>query len=106
MLLGNDYGVCCPASLKIQKPGMCPNNANVNSTMDVECDAPCAHDLECPSMQKCCHSDACGKHCVFPENLTGIYCLLLVSTTNFLEIFCLFKNIYFQFRMLATKSFG
>lgn len=84
MLLGNDYGVCCPASLKIQKPGMCPNNANVNSTMDVECDAPCAHDLECPSMQKCCHSDACGKHCVFPENLTGIYCLLLVNTTNFL----------------------
>lgn len=63
---GNDYGVCCPASLELQKAGTCP--APTNS--DLDCGTPCAHDLECPSMQKCCDGGECGKHCILPHNVT------------------------------------
>ncbi|KAH9633705.1 hypothetical protein HF086_009039 [Spodoptera exigua] len=61
---GNDYGVCCPASLELQKAGTCPAPSNEG------CGTPCAHDLECPSMQKCCDGGECGKHCVLPTNVT------------------------------------
>ncbi|XP_045503033.1 balbiani ring protein 3 isoform X1 [Colias croceus] len=63
---GNDYGVCCPASLELQKAGTCP----VPSTTDLDCGTPCAHDLECPSMQKCCDGGECGRHCTLPHNVT------------------------------------
>ncbi|KAJ2942048.1 hypothetical protein O0L34_g10965 [Tuta absoluta] len=63
---GNDYGVCCPASLELKKAGTCP----APTTKDPECGTPCAHDLECPSMQKCCDGGECGKHCVLPNNVT------------------------------------
>ncbi|XP_075983106.1 uncharacterized protein LOC142981232 isoform X2 [Anticarsia gemmatalis] len=63
---GNDYGVCCPASLELQKAGTCP--APTNS--DLDCGTPCAHDLECPSMQKCCDGGECGRHCILPHNVT------------------------------------
>ncbi|XP_063831607.1 neurogenic locus notch homolog protein 1 [Ostrinia nubilalis] len=63
---GNDYGVCCPASLELQKAGTCP----ASSSEEVECGAPCAHDLECPSMQKCCDGGECGRHCTLPHNVT------------------------------------
>ncbi|CAG9565233.1 unnamed protein product [Danaus chrysippus] len=63
---GNDYGVCCPASLELQKAGTCP--ASRSSEMD--CGTPCAHDLECPSMQKCCDGGECGRHCILPHNVT------------------------------------
>ncbi|XP_045777097.1 kielin/chordin-like protein isoform X1 [Maniola jurtina] len=63
---GNDYGVCCPASLELQKAGTCPKP----STSDLDCGTPCAHDLECPSMQKCCDGGECGKHCTLPYNVT------------------------------------
>ncbi|XP_035449339.2 zonadhesin isoform X1 [Spodoptera frugiperda] len=61
---GNDYGVCCPASLELQKAGTCPAPSNDG------CGTPCAHDLECPSMQKCCDGGECGKHCILPTNVT------------------------------------
>ncbi|CAH2094330.1 unnamed protein product [Euphydryas editha] len=63
---GNDYGVCCPASLELQKAGTCPEP----SSSDLDCGTPCAHDLECPSMQKCCDGGECGKHCTLPHNVT------------------------------------
>ncbi|RVE44599.1 hypothetical protein evm_010737 [Chilo suppressalis] len=63
---GNDYGVCCPASLELQKAGTCP----APDSEEVECGTPCAHDLECPSMQKCCDGGECGRHCTLPHNVT------------------------------------
>ncbi|CAG9789094.1 unnamed protein product [Diatraea saccharalis] len=63
---GNDYGVCCPASLELQKAGTCPEP----DSEELECGAPCAHDLECPSMQKCCDGGDCGRHCTLPHNVT------------------------------------
>ncbi|XP_018322456.1 balbiani ring protein 3 isoform X2 [Agrilus planipennis] len=63
---GNDYGVCCPASLSLKKPGTCPGTAD---TM-VECGSTCTHDLECPSVQKCCNTDQCGRSCSHPQNIT------------------------------------
>ncbi|CAG4931182.1 unnamed protein product [Parnassius apollo] len=65
---GNDYGVCCPASLDLQKAGTCP--VPTNSTEELDCGTPCAHDLECPSMQKCCEGGECGRHCTLPHNVT------------------------------------
>ncbi|XP_076257897.1 uncharacterized protein LOC143194965 [Rhynchophorus ferrugineus] len=66
---GNDYGVCCPASLKIQKTGQCP----IQSENDFECGTLCTHDLECPSVQKCCHTNQCGSSCMHPKNVTECY---------------------------------
>lgn len=62
---GNDYGVCCPASLKYEKPGTCPKEDEVISSPDtgIMCGSPCSHDLECPQMQKCCGSLTCGQTC-------------------------------------------
>lgn len=69
MSIGHDYGVCCPASLQIQKAGQCPNSQlEINKEL---CGQVCKHDLECHSIQKCCESATCGKHCVHPQNLTG-----------------------------------
>nr|CAD7194476.1 unnamed protein product [Timema douglasi] len=62
---GHDYGVCCPSSFELQKPGSCP----AKSATD-ECGMSCEHDLECSSMQKCCTTDNCGKHCTQPQNVT------------------------------------
>ncbi|KAJ8960315.1 hypothetical protein NQ318_004047, partial [Aromia moschata] len=66
---GNDYGVCCPASLKIQKTGTCPPPTGENQ----QCGSLCTHDLECPSVQKCCRSDQCGSSCVHPTNVTECF---------------------------------
>lgn len=66
--LGNDYGVCCPASLKIQKTGTCP----IHNEKLLDCGVMCTHDLECPSIQKCCETKQCGLSCVHPKNVTGI----------------------------------
>ncbi|PSN48928.1 hypothetical protein C0J52_03479 [Blattella germanica] len=62
---GNDYGVCCPASFKLQKPGSCPAPNSVD-----ECGLRCEHDLECPSMQKCCACGESGQFCTQPQNVT------------------------------------
>ncbi|XP_064073911.1 uncharacterized protein LOC113401222 [Vanessa tameamea] len=64
---GNDYGVCCPASLELQKAGTCPEPSTAS---ELDCGTPCAHDLECPSMQKCCDGGECGRHCTLPHNVT------------------------------------
>uniref|UniRef100_A0A1Y1L736 Thyroglobulin type-1 domain-containing protein n=1 Tax=Photinus pyralis TaxID=7054 RepID=A0A1Y1L736_PHOPY len=66
---GNDYGVCCPASLKIQKSGSCP----AATEKQYDCGLLCTHDLECPSVQKCCSSDQCGSSCVHPKNVTECF---------------------------------
>ncbi|KAF5293262.1 hypothetical protein FQR65_LT11002 [Abscondita terminalis] len=66
---GNDYGVCCPASLKIQKSGSCPA---ANEKL-YDCGSLCTHDLECPSVQKCCSTDQCGSSCVHPKNVTECF---------------------------------
>nr|XP_040220974.2 uncharacterized protein LOC120948565 [Anopheles coluzzii] len=69
---GNDYGVCCPASLQFEKPGSCPRANEIESTDNAGflCGTPCSHDLECPQMQKCCQSDGCGRNCQQPHNVT------------------------------------
>ncbi|XP_050296435.1 kielin/chordin-like protein [Anthonomus grandis grandis] len=67
---GNDYGVCCPASLKIQKTGQCPIKVE---NKELECGNSCGHDLECPSVQKCCQTDQCGSSCMHPKNFTECY---------------------------------
>lgn len=69
---GNDYGVCCPASLQIVKPGTCPKPDDIQSSdqTGVLCGAPCEHDLECPQMEKCCHSNGCNTNCQQPFNVT------------------------------------
>lgn len=63
---GNEYGVCCPASLKIQKAGSCP----AKDEESTDCGTLCTHDLECPSVQKCCSNTQCGSSCVHPKNVT------------------------------------
>ena len=69
---GNDYGVCCPASLKYEKPGTCPNSIDFVSSPahGVLCGSSCSHDLECPHVQKCCESAKCGKTCQNPRDST------------------------------------
>ncbi|XP_053671077.1 uncharacterized protein LOC128721358 [Anopheles nili] len=69
---GNDYGVCCPASLQLEKPGSCPRPNEIESTANTGflCGTPCSHDLECAQLQKCCQSDGCGRHCQQPHNVT------------------------------------
>lgn len=78
---GNDYGVCCPASLKIQKPGTCPNSDDVtqSDSTGFMCGAPCGHDLECPHMQKCCYNNGCGNNCRQPFNVTACHQAKLLS---------------------------
>ncbi|KAL1501147.1 hypothetical protein ABEB36_006531 [Hypothenemus hampei] len=66
---GNDYGVCCPASLKLEKTGQCPDQIEDKSF----CGNLCTHDLECPSVQKCCQTEQCGSSCVHPKNITECY---------------------------------
>ncbi|KAH1000715.1 neurogenic locus notch homolog protein 3 isoform X1 [Dendroctonus ponderosae] len=66
----NDYGVCCPASLKFQKTGQCPSAADIT---DLDCGTLCSHDLECSSVQKCCQTDQCGASCMHPKNVTECY---------------------------------
>ena len=67
--LGAEYGLCCAAADKLQKPGSCPASGTFKSSV---CGVPCQHDLECQGADKCCHDEAntCGKHCVPPHNFT------------------------------------
>ncbi|GLH00224.1 Papilin [Gryllus bimaculatus] len=67
---GNDYGVCCPASMLLQKPGKCPAPSTDSDNSQTVCGSSCEHDLDCPTMQKCCPSDKCGKFCSQPQNVT------------------------------------
>ncbi|XP_046997028.1 balbiani ring protein 3-like isoform X1 [Schistocerca americana] len=67
---GHDYGVCCPASFSLQKPGSCPIWDQNDPNNSITCGMKCNYDLECPSMQKCCETDVCGKHCSQPQDVT------------------------------------
>lgn len=58
-----EYGVCCPSSVSLQRAGSCPKKESRT------CGSFCQHDLECPAPQKCCDSDMCGKHCASPDGL-------------------------------------
>lgn len=75
---GNDYGVCCPASVNYEKPGMCPAG---NGPMQVsgQCGGSCRTDIECPQMQKCCFNPACGQSCQQPMNITVCHQVKLLS---------------------------
>lgn len=75
---GNDYGVCCPASVNYEKPGMCPAG---NGPMQVngQCGGSCRTDIECPQMQKCCFNPSCGQSCQQPMNITVCHQVKLLS---------------------------
>ncbi|KAK0164613.1 hypothetical protein PV328_003224 [Microctonus aethiopoides] len=61
-----EYGVCCPASLRLQRPGTCPPKE------PAVCGPPCQHDLECAESQKCCASESCGGGvCLLPAGLSA-----------------------------------
>lgn len=49
-----EYGVCCPSSLKLERPGTCPTEE------PLFCGTICQRDLECPGPQKCCSNKKCG----------------------------------------------
>lgn len=100
VLTGNDYGVCCPASLKIQKSGSCPAADNIT-----ECGLPCTHDLECPSIQKCCNGDKCGSTCVHPKNVTGNSCISTKCNSIEFIVYLLF-SIIGLLQWKSTKIFG
>ncbi|XP_055371709.1 uncharacterized protein LOC129605792 [Condylostylus longicornis] len=69
---GNDYGVCCPSTLKFQKPGVCPNPEDYlySERTGYMCGTPCSHDLECKHMEKCCFTKGCQNNCQQPFNIT------------------------------------
>ncbi|GAB6024412.1 hypothetical protein CHUAL_009577 [Chamberlinius hualienensis] len=54
-----DYGVCCPSTEYLTKPGTCPK-ASKNCTKLTNCN----NDMECEGLQKCCEFDGCGQVCV------------------------------------------
>uniref|UniRef100_A0A1B0CNV9 Thyroglobulin type i repeat protein n=1 Tax=Lutzomyia longipalpis TaxID=7200 RepID=A0A1B0CNV9_LUTLO len=79
--LGNDYGVCCPASLKYEKPGQCPDveHQEISPAAGLVCGIPCGHDLECPQLQKCCQTSGCGTNCQQPFNVTACHQARMLS---------------------------
>lgn len=62
-----EYGVCCPSSVNLQRAGTCP----VEISTTASCGSPCRYDLECVEPQKCCSSERCGGNvCVVPKGLS------------------------------------
>lgn len=77
---GNEYGVCCPASLNYEKPGMCPSgNGAMMFDGEATCGSQCRSDIECPQMQKCCFNQVCGQSCQQPMNITVCHQVKLLS---------------------------
>ncbi|KAG7202635.1 hypothetical protein KM043_009815 [Ampulex compressa] len=63
-----EYGVCCPSNINLQRSGTCP--AEDSSV----CGSSCQYDLECPAPQKCCKSKKCGRStCVIPQGLSACH---------------------------------
>ncbi|XP_020293452.1 neurogenic locus notch homolog protein 3-like isoform X2 [Pseudomyrmex gracilis] len=63
-----EYGVCCPSVLNLQRVGTCP--AAEESIADT-CGTSCRYDLDCPGPQKCCSNERCGGNvCTIPQGLS------------------------------------
>uniref|UniRef100_W8AHA0 Papilin n=2 Tax=Ceratitis capitata TaxID=7213 RepID=W8AHA0_CERCA len=69
---GNEYGVCCPSTVKFSKPGICPAQDKVeySPSTGYMCGSPCNSDLECGNMEKCCFTKGCQFNCQQPFNVT------------------------------------
>lgn len=64
--VGQEYGVCCPSSVNLQRAGSCPAE-----DFGAPCGSSCRYDLECPGPQKCCGSERCGGNvCAIPRGLS------------------------------------
>lgn len=62
-----EYGVCCPSNVNLQRAGSCSVEEPANSA----CTLSCRYDLDCPGPQKCCNSERCGGNvCVIPRGLS------------------------------------
>jgi len=65
-----EYGVCCPSNVKLQRPGTCPAEELTTSL----CGPTCRYDLECPGPQKCCGNKNCGGNvCTIPRDLSACH---------------------------------
>lgn len=60
-----EYGVCCPANVSLQRVGSCP--AQESSV----CGTQCQFDLQCPPPMKCCSNTKCnGGVCTTPTDIS------------------------------------
>ncbi|XP_034936428.1 neurogenic locus notch homolog protein 1 [Chelonus insularis] len=61
-----EYGVCCPSSLHLHRPGSCP------SVEPSICGWSCIHDFDCLEPEICCDTSSCGGPvCTLPSGLSA-----------------------------------
>jgi len=64
-----EYGVCCPVKINLERTGFCPVDVNQTDSCTT---IGCYHDLECPGYQKCCNSKLCGGNmCMLPHGISA-----------------------------------
>lgn len=54
------------------KVGECPSGVSISQAQCPELQR-CSSEHDCNGLELCCESSACGKVCMFPESLTGIW---------------------------------